>query len=101
MYGKILRKILLRIPGVTVEEADLAIDSITHENEINLKEAIKDMATKSDIKNMATKTDLAELKTEMHRINNRTIMWVVGIGLTVIVCNIGAVMALALKLLGV
>ncbi|MBC6414062.1 MAG: hypothetical protein GDA45_03905 [Chromatiales bacterium] len=44
----------------------------------------KGVATKADIKDMATKTDIAELKAEMYRMNNRTIMWMVGIGLAII-----------------
>ena len=47
----------------------------------------KDVAKKADIKDMATKTDLAELETrliaEMYRMNNRTIMWMVGVGIAV------------------
>ena len=60
-----LRKILLRIPGVTAAEAQLAIASIIQMRDINFREAIKKMVIKSDIKDMATKSDIREIKSDI------------------------------------
>ena len=88
-----------KIPEVTDDEAKEAVADVA---------SSKKTATKVDIKEMATKTDVAELKTEMaeqetrliaemsnlkiemHRLNNRTIMWICGfiIGYSVFVLGI-------------
>ena len=41
--------------------------------------------TKADIAELKTETkaDIAEVKAEMYRVNNRTIMWIVGVGVAV------------------
>ena len=65
IYRTLLQKMLLKIPGVTVEEADMVVDSIIEMSETNFKDAIKDMATKSDIKDMATKSDVREATKDM------------------------------------
>ena len=48
----------------------------------------KNVATKSDIKDMATKADIAELKAEltaqMYSMHNKTIMWMIGVGLAIV-----------------
>ena len=98
---------LRKIPEVSDEEAKQAVADIANSREVatkadiaELKAATKadiaelkaetkaDIAelkaeTKADIKDMATKTDIAELKAEMYRVNNRTIMWIVGVGVAV------------------
>ena len=57
------------------------------------KADIKDMATKTDIAEVKTdiaesktevKTDIVELKAEMYRLNNRTIMWMVGTAIAIV-----------------
>ena len=92
IYRPILIKTFAKIPDTTNKEVSMVVDSITHINELSFRDAvkdmatkadIKDMATKADIKDMATKTDIAELKAEMYRVNNRTIMWIVGVGVAV------------------
>ena len=69
IYKTLLQKMLLKIPGVTVEEADMVVDSIIEVSETNFKNAIKDMATKADIreaiKDMATKDDIREIKSDI------------------------------------
>ena len=71
-----LYNILRKIPGVSDNEAEEAVDAITRSKEV---------ATNADVKGMATKTDIAELKTrliaEMYRLHNRLILWIVGVGL--------------------
>ena len=74
---------LRKIDGVSDAEAKEAVADIATSREVATKADIKDMATKADIKDMATKTDIAELKAEMYRVNNRTIMWIVGVGVAV------------------
>ena len=60
-----LYNILRRIPDTTDDEVE---------------RAVADVAKTKDV---ATKADIAELKTEMYRLNNRTIMWMVGVGIAV------------------
>ena len=85
-----LYNLLKKIPDTTDEEAKEAVSDIASSKGVATKADITELKaeTKADIKDMATKTDIAELKaelkTEMYRMNNRTIMWMVGIGLAII-----------------
>ena len=87
---------LRKIPEVSDEEAKQAVADIANSREVATKADIKDMATKADIAELKaetkadiaelkteTKADIAELKAEMYRVNNRTIMWIVGVGVAV------------------
>ena len=65
VYKAIIHKTLAKIPGVSKEEARMTIDSLVYANDINIKEAIKDMATKADIKDMATKADIKDIESRM------------------------------------
>ncbi|MXX98988.1 MAG: hypothetical protein F4Y58_03640 [Gammaproteobacteria bacterium] len=91
MNEAIVQKIFLKIPGVTVEEAKMAVASIIRGSENNFRDAIRDMPTKTDVredfKNIMTNADL-------YRDSDRTIMWVVSIGFAVITSNIGLIIAL-------
>ena len=60
-----LYKILRQIPDVSDDEVERAVADV------------------ANTKDVATKADIAELKTEMYRLNNRTIMWMVGVGIAV------------------
>ena len=64
LYEKFLHKVFSKIPGVTDEEAALAVDSVVHANELSFRNATKNMATKDDIKNMATKDDIKDMATK-------------------------------------
>ena len=55
LYKKVLHKAFSRIPDMTAKEVDPAVDSVIHENEHNLKNATKDMATKADFAKMETR----------------------------------------------
>ena len=83
---------LRKIPEVSDEEAKQAVADIANSREVATKADIKDMATKTDIAEVKadiaelkteTKADIAEVKAEMYRVNNRTIMWIVGVGVAV------------------
>ena len=74
-----LYNILRKIPGVSDNEAEEAVDAITRSKEVAKKTDMRDMATKTDIADV--KTYIAELKTEMYRLHNRLILWIVGVGL--------------------
>ncbi len=72
---------LRKIPEVSDAEAKEAVADVANSKEI---------VTKADLKAEMAKVDktIAELKgellAEMYRLNNRTIMWMVGIGLAII-----------------
>ena len=66
---------LRKIPEISDAEAKEAVADVA---------SSKEVATKSDIKDMATKSDIVELKAEIYSINNRTIMWMIGIGLAIV-----------------
>ena len=66
MSGIALYNALRKIPEISDAEA---------------KEAVADVASSKEV---ATKSDIVELKAEIYRINNRTIMWMVGIGLAIV-----------------
>ena len=99
-------QVLRKIPDVSEPEAQAAADSFAHAADVATKADIKDMATKADIKDMATKADIkdmatkadikdmatkadlaelkGEIKAEMYSLNRSTIMWVVGVGISII-----------------
>ena len=79
-----LYNLLKRIPDATDGEVEKAVADVASSKDMATKTDIKDMATKSDIKDMATKTDIAELKAEMYSMHNKTIMWMVGVGLAIV-----------------
>ncbi len=64
VHKEIIHKTLTKIPGVSKEEARMTTDSLVYANDINIKEAIKNMATKDDIKDMATKADIKDMATK-------------------------------------
>ncbi len=68
IHKEIIHKTLTKIPGVSEEEAHMTTESLVYANDINIKEAIKDMATKADIKDiearMATKDDIKDMATK-------------------------------------
>ncbi len=68
IHKEIIHKTLTKIPGVSEEEAHMTTESLVYANDINIKEAIKDMATKADIKDiesrMATKADIKDMATK-------------------------------------
>ena len=64
VHKEIIHKTLTKIPGVSKEEARMTTDSLVYANDINIKDAIKDMATKADIKDMATKADIKDMATK-------------------------------------
>ena len=68
IHKEIIHKTLTKIPGVSEEEAHMTTKSLAYANDINIKEAIKDMATKADIKDielrMATKDDIKDMATK-------------------------------------
>ncbi len=68
---------LRKIPNVSDAEAKEAVADIANSKEV---------ATKADIARVdKTVAELkGELLAEMYRLNNRTIMWMVGIGLAII-----------------
>ena len=76
-----LYNLLRRIPDTTDDEVEKAVADVASSKEI---------ATKADLKAEIAKVDktIAELKgellAEMYRLNNRTIMWMAGIGLAII-----------------
>ena len=65
IHKEIIHKTLTKIPGVSEEEAHMTTESLVYANDINIKEAIKDMATKADIKDMATKADIKDIESRM------------------------------------
>ena len=71
--------LLRRIPDATDSEVEKAVADVA---------SSKDVATKADIRDMATKADIAELKAEliaeMYSMHNKTIMWMIGMGLAII-----------------
>ena len=80
-----LYNIFKRVEGVSDAEAKKVATDVAGSEKVATKADIKDMATKADIKDMATKADfkdmatkmdIEELKTEMHRLSNRTIIWI-------------------------
>lgn len=77
---------LRKIPDVSDDEAKEAIADVASSKDVATKTDIKELKaeTKADVKDMATKTDIAELKAEMYRMNNRTVMWIVGVGIAVV-----------------
>ena len=58
-----------------------ALRKIPELSDAEAKEAIANIAASKEV---ATKVDLAELETrlmgEMYRLNNRTILWIIGVG---------------------
>ena len=78
---------LRKIPEVSDEEAKQAVADIANSREV---------ATKADIKDMATKADIVELKAEMYRVNSRTIMWIVGVGVAIV----GTIAAIVIAVVG-
>ena len=70
-----LYNLLKRIPDATVDEVEKAVADVA---------SSKEVATKSDIKDMATTKDISDLKAEIYKINNRTIMWIVVVGVAVV-----------------
>ena len=96
---------LRKIPEVSDEEAKQAVADIANSREVATKADIKDMATKADIVELkaATKADIvevkaevAELKAEMYRVNSRTIMWIVGVGVAIV----GTIAAIVIAVVG-
>ena len=69
LYKRVLHKAFSRIPDITTEEVDLVVDSVIHENEHSLEDAMKDTATKDDIRDiesrMATKDDIKYIESSM------------------------------------
>ena len=69
LYQKVLHKAFSKIPDMTAEEVDLAVDSVIHVKELSLMNATKNMATKDDIKDiesrMATKDDIKDIESKM------------------------------------
>ena len=84
---------LRKIPDVSDNEAKEAVADVA---------SSRDVAKKADIKDMATKTDLAELETRLiEKIadsKHSMIVWMIGIGLSVIIGNAMIMMTL-LKLI--
>ena len=64
IHKEIIHKTLTKIPGVSEEVAHMTTESLVYANDINIKEAIKNMATKDDIKDMATKADIKDMATK-------------------------------------
>ena len=69
IHKEIIHKTLAKIPGVSKEEAHMTTDSLVYANDITIKEAIKDMATKADIRDiesrMATRDDIKDIESRM------------------------------------
>ena len=108
MYKRVLHKVFSRIPDMTAEEVDLAVDSVIHENEHSLKDAMKDTATKDDIRDiesrMATKDDIKDIeskmttKTELAELETRLVTRILGLVVAMMVMNL-AILGLMLRLL--
>ena len=62
----VVYNVLKKIPGVSDEEVHQAASKLSRADDL------------------ATKADLAELKAEMYQLNNRTIMWVGGVGIAIV-----------------
>ena len=80
----IVYDVLKKIPGVTDNEARRVIDKISFKDEVATKVDKSEATTKADLEAGLAKLK-AELITEMYRINNRTNMWVLGVGIAIII----------------
>ena len=80
----IVYEVLKKIPGVTDNEARRVIDKISFKDEVATKVDKNEATTKADLETGLAKLK-AELIAEMYRINNRTNMWVLGVGIAVII----------------
>ena len=74
---------LRKIDGVSDAEAKEAVADIATSREVATKADIAELkaSTKADIAEL--KAEVAELKTEMYCVNNRTIMWIVGVSVAI------------------
>ena len=80
----IVYEVLKKIPGVTDNEARRVIDKISFKDEVATKVDKSEATTKADLEAGLAKLK-AELIAEMYRINNRTNMWVLGVGIAIII----------------
>lgn len=61
IHEKVIYKTLVKIPGVSDEEAHMTTDSLIHMNNTALREITENMATKADIRDMVTKADIKDM----------------------------------------
>ena len=72
--------------GLEPKEAKEAVADVASSKNVATKADIKGMVTKADLAEQETRlvTEMSDLKAEMYRINNRTIMWIVVVGVAVV-----------------